>query len=49
MITCKGCGKDVDPLEVFPGDRCLDCHKVIVSMLPMPTADQIVKMWGGKS
>jgi hypothetical protein len=26
MVTCSKCGKLVDPLEVFPKRRCLECH-----------------------
>lgn len=26
-ITCHDCGKQVDPLEVFPKGRCLACHE----------------------
>jgi len=46
-ITCKDCKADVDPLAIFPGNRCLECHKVATANDPMPTADDIVRMWGG--
>jgi hypothetical protein len=26
METCKGCGAEVHPLDVFPMGRCLACH-----------------------
>lgn len=29
-MKCKDCNRDIDPLEVFPGNRCLACHKKIV-------------------
>ena len=45
MIECKDCGQSVDKLELFPENRCLECHaKVFV----MPTARELVQMWGGK-
>lgn len=25
-INCTKCNADIDPLEVFPGQICLDCH-----------------------
>jgi len=25
-IICRKCSKNIDPLEVFPGKICLDCH-----------------------
>lgn len=47
MITCKGCGKDVGPLEVFPGDLDVECYAKTQEGLPLPTAQDIVRMWGG--
>jgi hypothetical protein len=44
---CPDCGKDVHPLAVFPEGRCLECYKVATANDPMPTADDIVRMWGG--
>jgi len=26
-IICNKCGKKIDPLEVFPGGICVDCHE----------------------
>ena len=26
-IKCSDCGKNIDKLEVFPGNRCVDCHE----------------------
>ena len=44
--TCRGCKADVDPLEIFPGDRCLECHKVATAGDRMPTARELARMWG---
>ena len=27
MPKCTNCGKKMDPLEVFPGGICVDCHE----------------------
>ena len=49
MTKCTGCGKEVDPLELFPRDRCLDCHadawetrRELASM----TSEKLSRMWG---
>jgi hypothetical protein len=42
---CTSCGNPVDPLEVFPGDKCLECWKE--QDFVMPTAEQLVGLWGG--
>lgn len=41
---CTGCQKPVEPLEEFPGGKCLECHAAIT---PFPTAEQVVALWGG--
>lgn len=27
-VTCTACGAEVHPLELFPGNICLECHAV---------------------
>lgn len=49
MSACTRCGSDVDPLEVFPGGVCLPCWAVSPEGRRMPTADELVTMWGGGS
>ena len=51
MLTCNDCGAGVDPLEIFPGDRCIDCHANTPetrAMLRGMTADKLARMWGGR-
>ena len=47
-MTCTECGKEVHPLAVFPGRICLECHAANPEGQRMPTADEVVAMWGGK-
>lgn len=47
MITCKGCTKVHDRLESFPGNLCLECWADSPEGRRMPTADELVAMWGG--
>lgn len=53
-MVCEDCGQAVDPLEQFPGTKskagikCLDCYAKSPEGRRMPTAEQIVRMWGGK-
>jgi len=47
MTTCPDCGSSVEPLEAFPEGRCLDCYSKLMENAPMPTAAEIVQMWGG--
>lgn len=42
---CPDCNRPVQRLSVFPGDRCIDCHAAIT---PMPTANDVIRMWGGR-
>lgn len=46
-IICVTCHNEVHPLEVFPGPLCLTCYAKTQEDAPMPTADEIVAMWGG--
>ena len=46
---CKGCGKSIDPLEEFPGGKCLDCHAgdpAVQNDINNMTADDLANMWG---
>lgn len=49
-VRCRGCGKAVEILELYPKMRCLDCHaadpKTIEETENM-TADKLARMWGG--
>jgi len=45
-VSCTKCAKEIDRLEVFPKGVCLDCH---AETFVMPTADELVAMWGGKA
>lgn len=43
---CTSCARPVQRLSVFPRGRCLDCH---AAATPLPTAADVVAMWGGAS
>lgn len=51
-VTCTGCGADVEPLDVFPRNRCLSCHArafdLEQALRPTMTADTLAQMWGAK-
>lgn len=50
-VTCVDCGTDLDPLDVFPGNRCLECHAGnpgVQRELASMTADGLARMWGGR-
>jgi len=44
---CARCGTPVDPLALFPGGVCLECWKQTPEGRRMPTADEVVRAWGG--
>ena len=49
--ACKGCGKAIDPLDEFPGGKCLDCHAAdpaVKHRNDNMTAEELAHMWGGK-
>lgn len=51
---CASCTTPVGPLEVFPnadgaGILCLACYADSPDGRRMPTADEVVQMWGGAS
>ena len=43
---CTTCGAHVEALRVFPGPLCLDCYEAAQEGEPMPTAKEILRMWG---
>ena len=45
MENCTKCAREIHRLEVFPKGLCVDCHAEIT---PMPTAQELIEMWGGK-
>lgn len=47
-LKCAECGATVGKYEMFPQNRCLDCHSKWFDSQPMPTAQDIRKMWGIK-
>jgi hypothetical protein len=34
-VACKKCGKEIDPLSVFPGGICLECHAAVWDKVPL--------------
>ena len=44
---CSQCGRGMDSLSEFPGDRCISCHANSPEGRAMPTADELSRMWGG--
>ena len=44
---CRGCGDPTDQLDLFPGGVCLACWAKSPEGRRMPTADEVVRMWGG--
>jgi hypothetical protein len=48
MVNCATCGNETDRLELFPGDVCLTCWANSPEGRRMPTANELVAMWGGK-
>jgi hypothetical protein len=49
FLDCQNCGVTIHRLyETFPGNICLVCHAKEEETKPMPTAQDIRKMWGMK-
>jgi len=47
-LKCADCGRIIDVLESFPGDRCLECWRPIGdAQARTMTADKLTRMWGG--
>ena len=48
-VTCKRCGAEVHPLEVFPGGVCLECHaRAHENDTPAELMRDIVRGFGGR-
>jgi hypothetical protein len=43
MEICTQCTAEIDPLEVFPEGKCLECH---AKAFVMPTETELKAMWG---
>jgi hypothetical protein len=48
MPKCTSCKTKTDPLALFPGGVCLTCWAKSPEGRRMPTADEVVALWGGK-
>lgn len=46
--TCTTCARQVDRLELFPGDVCLPCWAASPAGQYVPTAEELTAMWGGR-
>lgn len=45
---CANCRNELDSLDTFPGDVCVDCYANSPAGRYMPTASELTRMWGGK-
>jgi len=43
-FTCKGCGCEGMRIDMFPGERCIECH---AAAFEMPTAGELAGMFRG--
>jgi hypothetical protein len=49
FLDCQNCGITIHRLyETFPGNICLVCHAKEEEGKPLPTAQELARMWGGK-
>ena len=46
-FDCTKCGTTHSFLEEFPGGVCLKCWAMSPQGRYVPTADELVQMWGG--
>ena len=46
---CAACATPTDPLEIFPAGLCLRCYAKSLTGRQMPTAAEVVTMWGGRA
>lgn len=49
-VRCRGCGKAVEILELFPKMRCLDCYSAsrdAEDMVAGMNGDTLAAMWTG--
>jgi hypothetical protein len=44
-VKCTACGQDTHPLELFPGNKCLECYDKEEEGKPLPTAQEIAQMF----
>lgn len=49
LIACTRCDVLTDILAVFPGGVCLPCWADSPEGRRVPTASELVAMWGGKA
>ena len=48
-VICQACGAEVDPLDLFPGGICLECHAAEhENDTPADLLRDIVRGFGGK-
>jgi len=48
-VICTACGVDVDPLALFPGNICLECHAVKhENDTPADMLRDILNVFGGR-
>lgn len=48
-VICTNCGAEVDPLALFPGNICLECHAVKhENDTPAELLRDIVRGFGGR-
>lgn len=47
-MTCTTCSTTIHPLEVFPGQVCLPCWAASPQGSKIPTAEEVIALWGGK-
>lgn len=45
--TCTSCGASMMEIDAFPGNVCLECHAASPEGQRVPTAQEVVEMWGG--
>ena len=48
-MTCADCLTPLERIDAFPGRLCLDCYAESQRNKPLPTAAEIVNMWGGRA
>lgn len=51
MIPCMDCKNLIEPMDVFPKNRCLDCHKIapeVIRECAEMTGEKLAKIWGAK-
>lgn len=43
LARCDDCGREIHALEVFPHERCVNCHEKVT---PFPTAKEVRAAFG---